>query len=150
MASFEPDRTRGSPPYDGDEEMGNANTSWGISNYPEVIFTPGGVVGVPFPISVFTPQRLLLPPVSFPLPRKARVRKRGAPRPSQTRRCQPTLVHPRMRGVSTWGMQTPALYLFNAPGNFARAYVLSLGKFVFWPGSKLGIYSSRGWPNLTD
>mgnify|MGYP003716521593 CR=1 FL=1 len=60
-------------------------------------------------------ERLPLPPVSSPLPRKAWVRKRGAPRPSQTRRCQPTTVHPRMRGGRRWGMQTHELDLFNAP-----------------------------------
>ena len=85
-------------------------------------------------------ERLPLPPVSSPHPREARVRKRGAPRPSQTRRCQPTLVHPRMRGVSTWGMQTHELDLSNAPGISARLPVHSPGNFPFW--SVLGIQIS--------
>ena len=85
-------------------------------------------------------ERLPLPPVSSPHPREARVRKRGAPRPSQTRRCQPTLVHPRMRGVGTWGMQTHELDLSNAPGISARLPVHSSANFPFW--SVLGVHIS--------
>mgnify|MGYP003724293907 CR=1 FL=1 len=83
-------------------------------------------------------ERLPLPPVSSPHPREAGMQKRGAPGMVQTWRCQPTLVHPRMRGVGAWGMQTHELDLSNAPGISARLPVHSPGNFPFW--SVLGVH----------
>ena len=78
------------------------------------------------------------------------MQKRGAPGMVQTRRCQPTTVHPRMRGVRRWGMQTHELDLFNAPCIAPWLPVHSLGNFQFcrWPSFHIFDHYAKTMPNL--